>query len=118
MAKHLVAAHPSEKTLDALMRTPLADATLPFRHYSAERLWSDEARSTFVEPDLHPLPTAGGLVNNFSYVFPFNSDLYKGDWLLFRLDHNVSEKNSVYVRDSDNVEHKLRVTKKINKPKS
>ena len=28
------------------------------------------------------------------------------------------EKNSVYVRDSDNVEHKLRVTKKINKPKS
>ena len=27
------------------------------------------------------------------------------------------EKNSVYVRDADNVEHKLRVTKKINKPK-
>jgi hypothetical protein len=28
------------------------------------------------------------------------------------------EKNSVYVRDSDNVEHKLRVTKKTTKPKS
>jgi len=28
------------------------------------------------------------------------------------------EKNSVYVRDSDGVEHKLRVTKKTNKPKS
>jgi hypothetical protein len=28
------------------------------------------------------------------------------------------EKGSVYVRDSDNVEHKLRVTKKINKQKS
>ena len=27
------------------------------------------------------------------------------------------EKNSVYVRDSDLVEHKLRVTRKINKPK-
>ena len=27
------------------------------------------------------------------------------------------EKNSVYVRDSDNVEHKLRVTKKTIKPK-
>ena len=24
------------------------------------------------------------------------------------------EKNTVYVRDSDNVEHKLRVTKKVN----
>ena len=28
------------------------------------------------------------------------------------------EKNSVYVRDADNVEHKLRVTKKVNKPTS
>jgi len=28
------------------------------------------------------------------------------------------EKNSVYVRDSDGVEHKLRVTKKTSKPKS
>jgi hypothetical protein len=28
------------------------------------------------------------------------------------------ERNSVYVRDSDNVEHKLRVTKKTTKPKS
>ena len=27
------------------------------------------------------------------------------------------EKNSVYVRDSDNVEHKLRVTKKTSKPR-
>ena len=51
--------HP-EKTLDALMRTPLADATLPFRHYSAERLWSDEARAKFVEPDLRPLPAPHG----------------------------------------------------------
>jgi hypothetical protein len=51
----LVAAH-SEKTVDALMRTPLADATLPLRHYSHERLWSDEARERFIEPDLLPLP--------------------------------------------------------------
>jgi len=28
------------------------------------------------------------------------------------------EKNSVYVRDADGVEHKLRVTKKTNKPKA
>ena len=51
----LVAAHP-ETTVDALMKTPLADAKLPLRHYSHERLWSDEARERFIEPDLHPLP--------------------------------------------------------------
>ncbi|MGH9144193.1 MAG: hypothetical protein ACRD2I_23900, partial [Vicinamibacterales bacterium] len=28
------------------------------------------------------------------------------------------ERSSVYVRDADNVEHKLRVTKKTSKPKS
>lgn len=51
----LVAAHP-ERTVDALMKTPLADAKLPLRHYSHERLWSDEARERFIEPDLRPLP--------------------------------------------------------------
>jgi len=51
----LVAAH-GEETVDALMRTPLADSNLPFRHYSPERLWSDEARTKFLEPDLQPLP--------------------------------------------------------------
>lgn len=51
----LVAAH-AERTVDALMATPLADSNLPFRHYSPERLWSDEARAKFIEPDLRPLP--------------------------------------------------------------
>ncbi|MCA1828485.1 MAG: hypothetical protein ABR567_09785 [Myxococcales bacterium] len=45
-----------EDTVDALMRTPLSDTNLPFRHYSPERLWSDEARAQFIEPDLRPLP--------------------------------------------------------------
>ena len=51
-----VALHASEETVDALMNTPLSDVNLPFRHYSPERLWSDEARAKFVEPDLRPLP--------------------------------------------------------------
>jgi hypothetical protein len=45
-----------EDTVDALMRTPLSDVNLPFRHYSPERLWSDEARTKFVAPDLRPFP--------------------------------------------------------------
>ena len=55
---HAVGAH-TEETLDALMKTPLSDVNLPFRHYSPERLWSDEARAKFVEPDLRPLTSAG-----------------------------------------------------------
>lgn len=51
----LVAACPA-RTLDGLMKTHLADKDLPLRHYSPERLWSEEARSRFVEPDLLPLP--------------------------------------------------------------
>jgi len=33
----------------------LADRALPLRHYSRERLLSDEARLRWVEPDLEPL---------------------------------------------------------------
>jgi hypothetical protein len=51
----LVSAH-AETTVNALMTTPLADPNLPFRHYSPERLWSEEARTKFLEPDLQPLP--------------------------------------------------------------
>ncbi|MFT5516394.1 MAG: hypothetical protein ACI80V_002526 [Rhodothermales bacterium] len=29
-------------------------------HYSAQLLFSDEARAAFVEPDLHPIPTYEG----------------------------------------------------------
>jgi hypothetical protein len=46
----------AEETVDELMKTTLADTNLPFRHYSPERLWSDEARAKFIEPDLRPLP--------------------------------------------------------------
>lgn len=45
-----------EESVDALMKTPLSDVNLPFRHYSPERLWSDEARTKFLPPDLRPLP--------------------------------------------------------------
>lgn len=35
----------------------LLDKTLLRRHYSRERMLSDEAKARFVEPDLEPLPT-------------------------------------------------------------
>jgi hypothetical protein len=33
----------------------LADRTLPTRYYSEARLWSDEARARWLEPDLRPI---------------------------------------------------------------
>lgn len=43
---------------DALLaRHPeLLDRDLPYRHYSRERLTSDEARAAWIEPDRAPLP--------------------------------------------------------------
>ncbi len=34
----------------------LLDKTLPLRHYSAKRLWSDAARRSWIEPDLRQFP--------------------------------------------------------------
>jgi hypothetical protein len=50
----LVAQHP-DQDLDGLVEL-LSDTNLPLRHYSPERLWSDEAQRSLVEPDLRPLP--------------------------------------------------------------
>lgn len=37
----------------------LLDASIMLTHYSKERLFSDEARAAFVEPDLDPIPRRG-----------------------------------------------------------
>ena len=52
----LRAVNAHEGDLAALLRTPLADANLPMRHWSPGLLWSDAARAQWVEPDLRPLP--------------------------------------------------------------
>jgi hypothetical protein len=52
-----VDAHAVASFDELLDRAPhLADKTLPQRHWSASRLASAEARATWVEPDLLPLP--------------------------------------------------------------
>lgn len=48
-----------DSTLDALtggLIETCGDARLPFEYYTRERLFSPEARSSWVEPDLKPLP--------------------------------------------------------------
>jgi hypothetical protein len=44
------------------------------------------------------LPTNTALSNNYVWYFPYNSDLYKGDWPFFRIDHKLTEKHNLYYR--------------------
>jgi hypothetical protein len=49
----------------------------------------------------YPKPNQGDantLTNNYGWSFPYNSDLYKGDWPMFRIDHKLTDKNSLFVR--------------------
>ena len=53
---HLRAEHPDVTSVEQMLdrHPPLADSSLPRRHWS--NLDSDEARTTWVEPDLVPIP--------------------------------------------------------------
>jgi hypothetical protein len=43
-------------------------------------------------------PTNANLSNNYVWFFPNNSDLYKGDWPFFRIDHKLTSNNNLYFR--------------------
>ncbi|RPJ59001.1 MAG: hypothetical protein EHM23_15605 [Acidobacteria bacterium] len=48
-----------------------------------------------------PEPSQGDenqMTTNFGWWFPYGSDLYKGDWPYFRVDHKINDKNNLYVR--------------------
>jgi hypothetical protein len=50
-----------------------------------------------------PNPNQGGpndLVNNFGFVFPYPEDQYRADVYVTRIDHNLTDKNSIYGRFS------------------
>ena len=54
-----ISRHP-ELTFDELLAAEphLLDKSLPFRHWSRERMNRDDAKQQWVEPDLHPMPAA------------------------------------------------------------
>src|SRR5438270_10636570 len=47
---------PLHRLVNELLLSPMGRRDLPLRFYSAERLFSVEARRSFVEPDIAPLP--------------------------------------------------------------
>ena len=70
---------------------PFANNTIPQSRISAVAL--------AVQNNYYPQPnfTTDSQLN-YSTHFPFNSDLYRGDWPIVRIDHNLTKTNSFYGR--------------------
>ncbi len=60
--RHFMEATSSQDSADSFIEQnpEMLDAKIMMTHYSAEVLFSDEARARFVEPDLDPIPRHGG----------------------------------------------------------
>ncbi len=80
--------------IDPLTGQPFPNNTIPANRISSVAL---AFQNTY-----YPAPTGAyasqAPVNNYPFVFPFNSDLFKGDWPLVRIDHNLTKSNSLFVR--------------------
>ena len=75
-------------------RTPFPGQIIPASRFSAV---SQKTQDTYLpEPNLgNPNVYAA---NNYGFIHPFHYDFYSGDWPFIRLDHNVTSKNTLYVR--------------------
>jgi len=84
----------NQPIIDPLTHLPFPNNTIPSDRVSPVAL---AFQNTYI-----PAPT--GIyanqppVNNYPFVFPFNSDLFKGDWPMGRVDHNLTKNNTVFVR--------------------
>lgn len=78
--------------IDPTTGQPFAQNTIPTKRMSAVAL--------AFQNNYLPAPNVASTtqVNDYAYHFPFNSDLYRGDWPLARIDHNLTKNNSIFVR--------------------
>jgi hypothetical protein len=84
----------SQTITDPSTGLPFANNTIPANRISPVAL--------AIQNQFYPVPTGSYAklppVNNYPFQFPYNSDLYKGNWPMGRIDYNVSKANSVFVR--------------------
>ena len=84
----------SQTIIDPETGLPFQNNTIPTNRISPVAL--------AIQNSMYPAPTGAYVndppVNNYPFVFPFNSDLFKGDWPMARVDYNVSKNNSLFVR--------------------
>lgn len=82
----------SSTIIDPVTGLPFPNNTIPSNRISAV--------STAIQNQYFPVPNVdtNSPVNNYAFHFPFNSDLYRGDWPIARIDHNLTKTNSLFVR--------------------
>ena len=83
----------SDPLMDPLTDTPFPNNMMP----------SDRLNPTSLQTqDLYiPEANQGGpdlLTNNFGFDFPWPSDKFRTDMIQFRVDHNLTQKNSIFFR--------------------
>ncbi len=79
----------------AIIKDPTTGQPFPNNVIPANRI-SPTAQA--VLNNYYQVPTNGALSNNYQWFFPYNSDLYKGDWPFFRIDHKLTQNNNLYFR--------------------
>lgn len=79
----------------ATIKDPTTGSPFPGNSIPASRI---NSTSQAIMNNYYSLPTNAALSNNFVWYFPYNSDLYKGDWPFFRIDHKINDKHSLYYR--------------------
>ena len=82
----------SQTIIDPQTGAPFLNNTIPTARLSPVAL--------AVQKNYFPVSNInlGSTVNNFQTHNPFNSDLYRGDWPIGRVDHNLTKNNTVFVR--------------------
>ena len=79
----------------ATIKDPTTGAPFPNQVVPANRV---SPVATALLSNYYQVPNTPALSNNYVWFFPYNSDLYKGDWPFFRIDHKVTENNNLYFR--------------------
>src|SRR5882724_2850360 len=82
----------STPIIDPLTHAPFPNNTIPANRMSSVAL--------AFQNNYLPAPNISTTdpFNNYAFHFPFNNDLYRGDWPLGRVDHNLTKQNSLFVR--------------------
>ncbi len=84
----------SQPIIDPRTGAPFPNNTIPTNRISPVSL--------AIQNTYYPAPTGPYAslppTNNYPFEFPFNSDLFKGDWPMGRVDYNLTKKDSLFVR--------------------
>jgi hypothetical protein len=82
-------------TFPNAVRDPLTNQPFAGNQIPASRVSPVSAK---LQDKYYPLPTSAAAANNLAFEVPFPSDLFRGEWLFWRVDHSFNSKNSADVR--------------------